>query len=162
MSIEKVKAYLNKWNRAADVVELEESTATSQLAAEALGVMLGQIAKSMTLRNAEAGLMVVASGDVRIDNKKFKARFGINPKMLDAEQAFALTGHRVGGICPLALPENCPIYLDESLKRFEAVFPACGSSNSMIKLTIPELEEYSGSLGWVDVCKTAAQKTAEG
>lgn len=159
MSIEKVKDYLKQWNRENDVIELSVSTATSQLAAEALGVTQGRIAKSITIKNSEAGMMLVASGDVKVDNKKFKARFGFAPKMLNAEQALALTGYMVGGICPLGLPAHCPVYLDESLKRYESVFPACGSANSMIELTIAQMEEYSKSLGWVDVCKIMEPKT---
>ena len=135
------------------MVELEVSTATVVLAAEALGVIPGRIAKSITFRRAESGLMVVTSGDARIDNQKFKACFGVSPKMLKPEEAFRLTGFEVGGICPFGLPDTCEVYLDESLNRFQTVFPACGSSSSMIELGNDELEEYSRSRGWVDVCR---------
>ncbi|MDR1044014.1 MAG: YbaK/EbsC family protein [Candidatus Adiutrix sp.] len=157
MSTEKVKQYLAKWQRDQDVVELAVSTATVNLAAEALGVIPGRIAKSITFYKADSGLMVVAAGDTRIDNKKFKKCFGFSPKMLSMDEARRLTGFEVGGICPFDLPDTCEVYLDESLKRFESIFPACGSSSSMIELTVSELEEYSRSRGWVDVCRQSGQ-----
>ena len=154
MSTEKVREYLKQWNRDKDVVELQVSTATVTLAAEALKVIPARIAKSITLRNNKGGgLLIVAAGDVRVDNKKFKARFGFPPKMLTVDEALTATGFAVGGICPFALPDDLEIYLDESLKRFNSVFPACGSANSMIEVTINELVEYSRSRGWVDIGK---------
>lgn len=155
MSINRVKQYLKQWNRDGDVVELTESTATVPLAAAALGVIPARIAKSITLRRDDGGLLVVAAGDARVDNKLFKQRFGKTPRMLSAEDAHRLTGYMVGGICPFDLPSNFPVYLDRSLQRFESIFPACGSSNSMIQLTITELEIYSDSQGWVEVCSIA-------
>lgn len=152
MSVERVKSYLEKWNRQANVIELTVSTATSILAAEALGVELGRIAKSITMKNNNGGLLLVTSGDTRIDNKKFKAALGINPKMLNSDQALELTGYTVGGICPFDIPEQVEIYLDKSLQRFSSIFPACGSASSMIELTISQLEEYARSNKWVDVC----------
>jgi len=154
MAIEKVKEYLKQWNRDKDVVELQVSTATVILAAEALKVIPARIAKSITLRNNKGGgMLIVASGDIRVDNKKFKTQFGFPPKMLTADEALKATGFAVGGICPFALPDDLDIYLDESIKRFDSVFPACGSANSMIEVTIDELVEYSRSRGWVDIGK---------
>lgn len=151
MSTERVKAYLRRWNRDGDVVEVTASTATVALAAEALGVIPGRIAKSVTLRKDAGALMVVAAGDSRLDNKKFKAHFGFAPKMLRPEEAWRHTGFAVGGICPFALPEGFEVYLDVSLRRFATVFPACGSANSMIEVTPEELAEYSACRAWVDV-----------
>ena len=153
MSITKVRAYLKKWGRDQDVLELAESTATSALAAAVLGVEPGRIAKSLTInRKGEPGVLVVASGDARLDNRKFRRRFGPPPKMMSPEQALAFTGFAVGGICPFGLPPEAEVFLDESLRRFETVFPACGSANSLIKVSLAELEEYSRGRGWVDVC----------
>ncbi|UQZ89641.1 EBSC protein [Deltaproteobacteria bacterium Smac51] len=157
MSTERVKDFLSKWNREGEVRELTVSTATSDLAAAALGVIVGRIAKSITLRHKENGaLLLVVSGDARVDNKKFKKSFGFNPRMLSTDEALAYTGYAVGGICPFDIPNNVSVYLDESLRRYESVFPACGSSNSMIELAIDDLVEYSNSLGWVDVCNITA------
>lgn len=154
MSTARVKEYLKRWGRDKDVVETETSTATVPQAAAALGVVRGRIAKSITLRNGQGGgLMVVTSGDVKIDNKKFKQYFGFSPRMLNTEEARVLTGFMVGGVCPFGLPAGLAVYLDESLRRFDTVFPACGSSNSMIELTVDQLMEYSLSREWIDVCK---------
>lgn len=156
MSTEQVKEYLKRWGRDNDVVETKVSTATVPLAAAALGVVPGRIAKSITLRDGKGGgLMVVTAGDTKIDNKKFKFHFGFNPRMLNAEEAYALTGYMVGGVCPFALSPELAVYLDESMRRFATIFPACGSSSSMIELSSDELFEYSISRGWVDVCKIA-------
>ncbi len=152
MSTARVKEYLRRWNRDGDVLEMDISTATVPLAAAALGVEPGRIAKSITFRNGETGLMVVAAGDARIDNRRFKIQFGFSPRMLSADEALNCTGFAVGGICPLALPEELPVYLDESLRRFATVFPACGSANSAIEVTPDELHEYARSRGWVAVC----------
>lgn len=157
MSTERVRAYLKKYHREGDVRELTASTATSELAAAALGVELGRIAKTLTLRHKEKGaVLLVVSGDCRLDNKKFKKALGFNPRMLTADEALQRTGYQVGGICPFDIPAGMDIYLDESLKRFATVFPACGSANSMIELTPAELAEYSGAQGWVDVGHVAA------
>ena len=156
MSTERVMEYLKKWGRENDVIEAKVSTATVPQAADALGVEPGRIAKSITLRNGRGGgLMVVASGDAKIDNKKFKQYFGFSPRMLSSEEAYTLTGYQVGGVCPFDLSPNVNVYLDESLLRFDAVYPACGSSSSMIKINNAELSEYSKSSGWVDVCRIA-------
>ena len=153
MSIERVKAYFAAAGLADRVREFEVSSATVELAAQALGCEGKRIAKTLSFMGPAGPLLVVAAGDARIDNPKFKARFGIKAKMLAPEQAVELVGHAVGGVCPFAVNEGVEVWLDESLKRFETVFPACGSSNSAIELTIPELEQHAAPKGWVDVCK---------
>ncbi|MCL2067817.1 MAG: YbaK/EbsC family protein [Treponema sp.] len=157
MSIEQVRKYLSRWNREKDIIEMGISTATVELAAAALGVIPARIAKSISLRNgansgANGAMMVVTAGDNRLDNKKFRTHFGFKPKMLSPNEALEYTGHAIGGVCPFALPEGVDVYLDNSMKRFETIFPACGSGNSAIELTMAELEEYSQCKGWVDVC----------
>ncbi|MDR1802299.1 MAG: YbaK/EbsC family protein [Treponema sp.] len=153
MSVEQVRAYLDRWDKGKDIIEMDISTATVELAAAALGVIPARIAKSMSLRNGDAGaLMVVTAGDTKIDNKKFRGHFGFKPKMLSPEEALVHTGHAIGGVCPFALPAGLDVYLDVSMKRFQTVFPACGSGNSAIELTPDELEKYSQSKGWLDVC----------
>lgn len=153
MSIERVKAYFASVGLADRVREFEVSSATVELAALALGCEGKRIAKTLSFMGPVGPLLVVAAGDARIDNAKFKAQFGLKAKMLTPEQAVELVGHAVGGVCPFAVNEGVEVWLDESLKRFETVFPACGSSNSAIELTIPELEKYAAPKGWVDVCK---------
>ncbi|MEE0756824.1 YbaK/EbsC family protein [Allofournierella sp.] len=153
MSIERVKAYFASVGLADRVREFEVSSATVELAALALGCEGKRIAKTLSFMGPAGPLLVVAAGDARIDNAKFKAQFGLKAKMLTPEQAVELVGHAVGGVCPFAVNEGVEVWLDESLKRFETVFPACGSSNSAIELTIPELEKYAAPKGWVDVCK---------
>jgi prolyl-tRNA editing enzyme YbaK/EbsC (Cys-tRNA(Pro) deacylase) len=153
MSVEQVRAYLNRWDKGKDIIEMNISTATVELAAAALGVIPARIAKSMSLRNGEGNaLLVVTAGDTKVDNKKFRAHFGFKPKMLSPEEALEHTGHAIGGVCPFALPPGLDVYLDVSMKRFRTVFPACGSGNSAIELTPDELEKYSQSKGWLDVC----------
>jgi prolyl-tRNA editing enzyme YbaK/EbsC (Cys-tRNA(Pro) deacylase) len=152
MSVEKVKNYLARWGRDKDVVESPRSTATVACAAAALGVEEARIAKSISLRGKEAVFVVVCAGTAKIDNRKYKDTFGIKAKMLSPAEAFEETGYMVGGICPFALPPGVKVYLDESLRRFSTVFPACGSSNSSIELSCDELAEYSASEKWVDVC----------
>jgi len=153
VSIEKVKAYFASKGMLDRVMELDVSSATVDLAAQALGVDGNRIAKTLSFSVEGKPVLVVAAGDARIDNAKFKAFFHSKAKMLSHEEAAELIGHAVGGVCPFAVNEGVAVYLDESLKRFTTVFPACGSGNSAIELTIPELEEHSGSLQWVDVCK---------
>ncbi|MDD6032450.1 MAG: YbaK/EbsC family protein [Oscillospiraceae bacterium] len=153
MSIEKVRAYFREQGMEDRVIEFPVSSATVALAAEALHCEPGHIAKTLSFHLGDRVLLVVAAGDVKIDNGKYKAAFGQKAKMLAFEEAEPLIGHGVGGVCPFAVNDGVEVYLDESLKRFEMVYPACGSANSAIGLTIPELEKYSGSLGWVDVCK---------
>lgn len=154
MSIIEARKHLEKFNRENDILEFDESSATVLLAAEVLNVEPGRIAKSISLKNGEGAILVVTAGDTKLDNKKFKAEFGMKAKMLTPEETMEYIGHPVGGVCPFGLKEDVPIFLDESLKRFETVYPACGSSNSAIKLTCNELEEYSESKKWVDVCKS--------
>ena len=153
MSIERVKGYFASVGLADRVREFDVSSATVELAALALGCEGKRIAKTLSFMGPAGPLLVVAAGDARIDNPKFKAQFGLKAKMLTPEQAGELVGHAVGGVCPFAVNEGVEVWLDESLKRFETVFPACGSSNSAIELTIPELERYAAPKGWVDVCK---------
>ncbi|MBR1566791.1 MAG: YbaK/EbsC family protein [Oscillospiraceae bacterium] len=153
MAIEKVKAYFAKHGMEDRVREFDVSSATVELAALALGCEPCRIAKSLSFMVDGRAILVVAAGDARIDNLRYKARFGTKARMLSPEEAEAMIGHAVGGVCPFAVNEGVEVYLDESLKRFQTVFPACGSSNSAIELTIPELEKHSGFNAWVDVCK---------
>jgi len=153
MSIEKVREYFKKYNRDSDILEMESSTATVELAAQALKTAPARIAKSLSFQDGEGAMIIVVAGDSKIDNKKFKCEFGYKAKMLTAEDAIKFTGHAVGGVCPFALPKDVKVFLDDSMKRFETMFPACGSSNSAIELTLTELEDYANSLKWVDVCK---------
>ena len=154
MSIEKVRSCFAGLGIADRIMEFSVSSATVELAAQALGCEGARIAKTLSFKIAEAPILIVAAGDVRIDNAKYKARFGTKAKMLTPEEAATMIGHAVGGVCPFAVNEGVAVYLDESLKRFNTVFPACGSSNSAIELTIPELEQYSGFAEWLDVTKT--------
>ena len=158
MSIQAVKEYLSDYGLAQRVQELNMSSATVELAAEALGVEGARIAKTISFADGDGCLLVVTAGDTKIDNAAFKARFGFKARMLTPDAALALTGHAVGGVCPFALPEGVPVYLDESLRRFETVFPACGSANSAIELTPDELEHASRAADWVIVCKIREQE----
>ena len=153
MAIDKVREYFKKWSREQDIIELESSSATVELAAGALGVEPGRIAKTIAFRNGESALLLVTAGDAKTDNSKFKAEFGMKPRMLSADETLEYTGHAVGGVCPFGLEKEVPVYLDISLKRFTTVFPACGSSNSAICLSCEELAEYASNIKWVDVCK---------
>lgn len=153
MAIDKVKDYFGKYNMSERIQEFEVSSATVELAAAALNCEGCRIAKSLAFKVAEQPIMIVVAGDAKIDNAKYKAQFATKAKMLTAEEALELIGHAVGGVCPFAVNEGVKVYLDESLKRFETVFPACGSSNSAIELTIEELEKYSGFTEWINVCK---------
>ena len=153
MSIEAVKAFFAQHQMADRVREFDVSSATVELAAQALGCEPCRIAKTLAFLAEGKAVLVVAAGDAKVDNAKYKARFGVKAKMLTPEELVSLVGHAVGGVCPFAVREGTEVYLDESLKRFATVFPACGSSNSAIELTIAELEKYSGYTAWVDVCK---------
>ena len=153
MSIEKVRAYFRQYGMEDRVLEFPVSSATVELAASALGCEPCRIAKTLAFQVHDRTVLVVAAGDARIDNPKYKAQFGVKAKMLSLEDTAARVGHAVGGVCPFAVNPGVDVYLDESLKRFRTVFPACGSGNSAIELTIPELERYSAFLAWVDVCK---------
>lgn len=153
MSIEKAKEHLAKFGRADDVMEFDVSSATVELAAQAIGCEPERIAKTLSFEDGDRVALIVCAGDARIANPKFKARFHAKPKMLKAEETEARIGHAVGGVCPFGVTDECDIYLDESLKRFEIVYPACGSSNSAIELSLMELEELTPGSSWVDVCK---------
>lgn len=153
MAIEKVKAYFRQYGMENRVQEFPVSSATVELAAEALHCEPCRIAKTLSFLVDGNPILIVAAGDAKIDNPKYKARFAAKAKMLTPEEAEALVGHAVGGVCPFAVNPGVRVYLDESLKRFATVFPACGSGNSAIELTIPELESHSGFTAWVDVCK---------
>ena len=154
MSIERVKEYFKGLGLDGRIREFDVSSATVDLAAIAVGVEGARIAKSMSFKCGEEAIVVVVAGDQKIDNAKYKAQFHTKAKMLSFEEAHTLIGHDPGGVCPFALPENVKTYLDISLRRFETVFPAAGSSNSAIELTCDELEKYSSQFtAWVDVCK---------
>lgn len=155
MSVERVKKYFEEEGIADRVQEFDVSSATVELAAQALHCEGSRIAKTLSFHLDDRVILVVAAGDAKIDNRKYKDKFGKKAKMLAFEEAEPLIGHAVGGVCPFAVNEGVEIYLDQSLKRFETVFPACGSSNSAIELTIPELEKYSHYKEWIDVCKIA-------
>ena len=159
MSIERARAYLAEKGVADRIRELDHSSATVELAAEALGVEPARIAKTLSFMLHETPILIVAAGDAKIDNHKYKSFFGVKAKMLTPEEAETLIGHAVGGVCPFGVPENVKIYLDRSLTRFETVFPACGSDNSAIELTPAELEKYSAAEAWVDVCKNWQDET---
>ncbi len=153
MSIEKVRAYFKTLGIEDRIMEFDVSSATVELAAEAVGVEGARIAKTLSFSVHGEPILIVTAGDGRVDNKKYKATFSAKAKMLTYEQAADMIGHAVGGVCPFAVNDGVKVYLDENLKRFKTVFPACGSSNSAIELTIEELEKYSGFIQWVDVCK---------
>lgn len=153
MAIEKVKEYFKKYGVENRVQEFEVSSATVELAAEALHCEPCRIAKTLSFIVDNRPILIVAAGDAKIDNPKYKAQFKTKAKMLSPEEVETMVGHAVGGVCPFAVNDDVTVYLDESLKRFETVFPACGSSNSAIELTIEELEQYSSFTTWVDVCK---------
>ncbi|MEY8234497.1 YbaK/EbsC family protein [Lachnospiraceae bacterium 66-29] len=153
MAIEKVKEYFSQYGIEDRVQEFEVSSATVELAAQALHCEPCRIAKTLSFLVNGDPILIVAAGDAKIDNPKYKARFVAKAKMLSPEEAKELVGHAVGGVCPFAVHEGVTVYLDESLKRFETVFPACGSSNSAIELTIKELEQYANYAAWIDVCK---------
>ena len=153
MSIEKVREYFRGYDMEDKVLEFEVSSATVRLAAIALGTEEARIAKTMSFKKDEGCILVITAGDVKIDNAKYRHTFGLKAKMLTPDEVMEFVGHAIGGVCPFAVNEGVEVYLDVSLKRFETVFPACGSSNSAIELNMEELEKYSGSLAWIDVCK---------
>lgn len=153
MSIEKAKEYLKKFGAEDRVQEFSVSSATVELAAAALGCEPCRIAKTLSFMVGETPILIVAAGDAKIDNPKYKEKFNTKAKMLSFDEVETLVGHAVGGVCPFGINEGVEVYLDESLKRFSTVYPACGSSNSAIPLTIAELEEYAPYKEWVDVCK---------
>lgn len=153
MAIEKVREYFRQYGMEERILEFDVSSATVTLAAEALHCQPCRIAKTLSFRVNDHAVLIVAAGDARIDNHKYKTQFGTKAKMLSAQEVETLVGHSVGGVCPFAVNDNVDVYLDTSLRRFETVFPACGSSNSAIELNLEELEKYSGYTEWIDVCK---------
>ena len=153
MSIEKVKEYFAKYSIDDRILEFDVSSATVELAAKAVGTQPERIAKTMSFIVEEKPILILLAGDVKIDNPKYKAEFHTKAKMLSFDEVEAIIGHGVGGVCPFGINDGIDVYLDESLKRFETVFPAAGSSNSAIELTIPELEKYSNFKKWIDVSK---------
>ena len=154
MAIEIVREYFKQYGIADRIQEFEVSSATVELAAQAVGVEGARIAKTLSFRKDDGCILILAAGDAKIDNHKFKERFGMKARMLSADEVLELIGHAVGGVCPFAVKDSVlGIYLDESLKRFDTVFPACGSSNSAIELTCDEVYKYSNANDWVDVCK---------
>ncbi len=156
MSVETVRQYLDRWQRGQDIIEYPVSSATVELAAEAAYVIPARIAKSLTFKLKDgSAIMIVTSGDARIDNQKYKKQFGYKVSMLNSEEVHEFSGHSIGGVCPFALPSGKMIvYLDVSLQRFSTVFPAAGSSNSAIELTCEELLKYSEAAAWIDVCRS--------
>lgn len=160
MAIEKVKEYFRRFGMEDRVREFPVSSATVALAAQALGCEPCRIAKTLSFLAEGEPILIVAAGDAKIDNAKYRAQFGTKARMISPEEVEPLIGHGVGGVCPFAVREGVRVYLDESLRRFETVFPACGSSNSAIELTMEELEKYSACIGWVDVCKGWREPTS--
>ncbi len=153
MSIEKVRAYLQELNCPKEILVFETSSATVDLAAQAAGVIPARISKTLCLMSKDGPIVVAVAGDAKIDNRKFKDSFGLKAKMLSPEETLEATGHAVGGVCPFALPQGTKAYADISMKRFQTVFPAAGSSNSAIEFTCDELFHYGKCVDWVDICK---------
>ena len=159
MAIDRVRDHFTKWNLQDRIIEFPVSSATVALAAQAVGCEEARIAKTLSFMVDGAPMLIVTAGDAKIDNPKYKAAFHAKAKMLSPEQVEQLIGHAVGGVCPFGINPGVTVYLDTSLKRFQTVFPACGSPNSAIELTIPELEQTSGFTAWLDVCKGWEQQT---
>lgn len=153
MAIENVREYFKQWNIEDRIQEFDVSSATVELAAQALHCEPQRIAKTLSFMVNNNAILIVTAGDAKIDNSKYKAKFAAKAKMLTSDEVIEFVGHPVGGVCPFAVKEDVVVYLDKSLKRFETVFPACGSSNSAIELNITELERYSNCREWIDVCK---------
>lgn len=153
MALEKVKAFFEAYGINERVLEFEVSSATVALAAQALGCEEARIAKTLSFDINGKTVLVVTAGDMKVDNPKFKQHFLAKAKMLSFDEVEARVGHAVGGVCPFAVNDDVEVWLDESLRRFETIFPACGSSNSAIELTVSELEKYASPKGWADVCK---------
>ena len=153
MSLEKAESYLKEAGFLDHVIELKESTATVALAAEALGVEPGMIAKTMSFLQGEQPVLILTEGTAKVDNRKYKDTFHVKAKMIPFEQVETCIGHAPGGVCPFGINEGVNVYLDESLRQFDIVYPAAGDDHSAVKLSIEELEQISGAEGWVDVCK---------
>ena len=160
MSVEKVRAYLTPYGVTQRIRELEVSSATVELAAAALGVAPARIAKTLSFLTPDGPVLILAAGDAKIDNSKYKARFHTKAKMIGHDEVEPLIGHGVGGVCPFGINEGVPVWLDESLRRFDIVYPAAGTANSAVKLHLDELERASQAQGWVDVCKGWQEETA--
>ena len=153
MSIDKVKAYFRTFGMEDQILEFDVSSATVELAAQAVGCEPARICKSLSFKIDERTILILAAGDAKVDNKKYKTYFSSKAKMLSPDEVIDRIGHAIGGVCPFGANEGIEVYLDDSMKRFEYVYPAAGSSNSAIKLTLPELEKYSNYKEWIDVCK---------
>ena len=160
MSIEKVRNYFQTLGIAERIMEFDVSSATVDLAAQAVGVEGARIAKTLSFLLGDGCILIVAAGDAKIDNKKYKAKFGAKAKMLAHDDVPEYIGHAVGGVCPFGINEGVPVWLDESLRRFDIVYPAAGTANSAVKLHLDELERASQAQGWVDVCKGWQEETA--
>ena len=157
MSIENVREYFRKFNMEDKIIELKESSATVELAARALNCEPARIAKTLSFHLEDCPILILTAGDVKIANKKYKEKFGTKARMLSFNEAETLIGHSVGGVCPFGIKEGVKVYLDNSLKRFQTVFPAAGSSNSAIEMNLDELEKYSNSIEWIDVTREREQ-----
>ncbi|NCB30392.1 MAG: YbaK/EbsC family protein [Clostridia bacterium] len=155
MSIQRVREYLSAFDKASDIMEFDVSSATVELAAQAVGTEPARIAKTLSFQNksGDGCILVVMAGDAKADNRKFKEQFGFKARMLAHEDALVFTGHAVGGVCPFALPAGVPVYLDVSMRRFDIIYPAAGSANSAVRMTCEELERTARAAAWVDVCK---------
>jgi prolyl-tRNA editing enzyme YbaK/EbsC (Cys-tRNA(Pro) deacylase) len=153
MSIERARAHLDSCGFGGRVLEFEVSTATVELAAAAVGVIPARIVKTLCFKDGEGAILVSVAGDAKIDNRRFKERFGMKPSMLGPEDVARNVGHSVGGVCPFGINEGVPVFIDVSVRRFESVYPAAGSENSCIELRPDELYEAAGAADWVDVCK---------
>lgn len=153
MALERAKQHLEKFDLAGRILEFEVSSATVELAAEAVGCEPARIAKSLSFMLPDGPVLILAAGDAKVDNPRYKAQFGTKAKMLAFDEVEPLIGYGVGGVCPFGVEPGVAVYLDESLKRFDIVYPAAGTAASAVKLTLPELEAASGAAGWVDVCK---------
>ncbi len=153
MSLEKAKAYLESKGFLDHVIEMQDSTATVVMAAEALGVEPGMIAKTMSFLQGEKPVLILTEGTAKVDNRKYKDTFHVKAKMIPFDEVEKTIGHAPGGVCPFGINEGVDVYLDESLKKYDIVYPAAGNDHSAVKLTIPELEQIAGAAGWVNVCK---------
>ena len=153
MSFEKAVNYLREKGMEDRVIVPEASSATVELAAQAIGVTPGEIAKTLSFITKEGPVLVIAEGTARVDNRKFKDTFHTKAKMIPGDQVEELIGHAPGGVCPFGIKEGVPVYMDESLRKYALVYPAAGDDHSAVRLTVEELEQVSGSIGWVDVCK---------
>jgi prolyl-tRNA editing enzyme YbaK/EbsC (Cys-tRNA(Pro) deacylase) len=153
MSIGRVREFFKRYGLESKIIEFATSSATVSLAANALGVIEARIAKTLSFRKGDSCILIVTAGDAKIDNVKFKSEFSMKAKMLAPDEVITLVWHEVGGVCPFGIDENIPVYLDISMKRFDTIFPACGSSNSAIELTCEELFNYSNGVKWIDICK---------